>query len=239
MDYKLPDQENKHDYVQTKFTDISARYDLFNDLITQGMHRYWKNFLVRHSGLKQGDTALDMCCGTGDITSRLSKIVGDKGKVIGLDFSSGMLKVAKERKEQKTKKFFIQGDAMKLPLKQSSIDAVSVGYGLRNVIKLENCLEEVLSALKPGGKFLSLDVGKVKNRFVRPFFNFYFFSLVPIIGKTLYKGEDMFDYLPHSAIEYPSQEKLATILNDVGFTDVKYYNFVFGASTIHIATKKK
>ena len=234
--YTLPSNEEKATYVQDKFTQIASKYDLFNDLITQGMHRYWKNFLVRQANLKEGDSALDICCGTGDITKRLRKVVGAKGNALGLDFSPGMLQVARTR-ENSDSISFMQGDAMVLPVKDASLNAVTVGYGLRNVIDIPKCLREVHRALKPGGKFLSLDVGKVKSPLIKPFFQFYFFYIVPRIGKLLYSEEDMFDYLPHSSIEYPDQEKLSEIIYAAGFEKVKYYNFVFGGSTIHIATK--
>lgn len=236
MTYTLPPQEEKNRYVQSKFTGIAARYDLFNDLITQGMHRYWKNFLVRKAKLNPGDTALDICCGTGDITGRLKKAVGENGTVFGLDFSSGMLQVAHARKKNGANNF-LQGDAMTLPVKGSSVNAITVGYGLRNVTDIPKCLNEVFRVLKPGGKFLSLDVGKVKSSLIRPFFHFYFFRIVPRIGKLLYKDEDMFDYLPHSSIDYPDQEKLSLLLKQAGFGEVRYYNFVFGGSTIHVAVK--
>ena len=236
MTYTLPASTEKAEYVQSKFSKIASRYDLFNDLITQGMHRYWKNFMVEKAALKAGDTALDICCGTGDITKRLRKAVGDSGVTLGLDFSSGMLQVAQGR-ENNAGAFFMQGDAMTLPVQDSSVNAITVGYGLRNVTDISKCLRGVYKALRPGGKFLSLDVGKVKSPLIKPFFQFYFFHVVPRIGKLLYQKEDMFDYLPHSSIDYPDQDKLSHMLLDSGFHNVKYYNFLFGGSTIHVATK--
>ena len=94
MEFQVPQGQEKYQYVQSKFTEIAQKYDLFNDLITQGMHRYWKNKVVEATGLKKGDKALDLCCGTGDITLRLKKKVGEEGVAFGMDFSIGMLRVA-------------------------------------------------------------------------------------------------------------------------------------------------
>ncbi len=236
MSFKIPGGQEKATYVKNKFSIIAERYDLFNDIMTQWMHRYWKGFLVRKARLKPGDSTLDICCGTGDITQRLEHIVGDSGKAIGLDFSVGMLHVARTRTANRGSRF-IQGDATCLPLKSESQDAVTVGFGLRNLVDIQGCLSEVLRVLKPGGCFLSLDMGKVKIPFIRTLFQFYFFVIVPRIGKLIYPGETFFDYFPHSSLDYPSQEKLSGMLEKTGFSDVRFFNFYFGSTVIHFAQK--
>lgn len=227
----------KSSYVQTGFSEIAAKYDLFNDLVTQRMHRVWKRYLIKQTNLKKDGLALDMCCGTGDILEGLMKIVGSGGKATGLDFSSGMLEVAKTRGVNHGK-ILLQGDAMSLPFKSNCLDAVTVGFGLRNLDNLKTSLQEVLRILKPGGRFLCLDMGKVKLPILKSVFNFYFFNIVPKIGRVLYPNQDMFDYFPKSTINYPSQEKLMEILEGVGFSSVRFKNFNFGATVVHIAVKK-
>lgn len=236
MPFRIPLGQEKAAYVKDKFSTIADRYDLFNDIVTQWMHRHWKGFLVRKAGLKPGDFALDICCGTGDITQRLENIVGDSGNIIGLDFSTGMLHVARSRTANRTN-HFIQGDATVLPVKSESQDTVTVGFGLRNLVNIEACLSEVLRVLKPGGRFLSLDMGKVKIPLVKTFFQFYFFAIVPKIGKMIYPGEEFFDYFPHSSLDYPSQENLARILEETGFSNVRFFNFHFGSTVVHYAQK--
>ncbi len=236
MSFKIPEGNSKAEYVKHKFSNIAGRYDLFNDVITQGMHRYWKHFLVNKTGLQPGNQALDICCGTGDITQRLCKKVGEKGSVCGLDFSTGMLSMASLR-NQSFRSSFIQADAAILPFKTNSQDAVTVGYGLRNLVDITACLKEVQRVLKPGGKFLSLDMGKVKIPIINRLFTFYFFKIVPRLGKMIYPGEDMFDYFPESSVDFPSQRKLAEMLSNCGFEAVKFYNFYFGSVAIHYAVK--
>jgi len=237
MSFQIPKGNQKADYVQNKFTDISEKYDLFNDLFTLGMHRYWKGFLVKKTDLKSDDYALDICCGTGDITDRIEKVVGSQGLAMGLDFSQGMLNIAKSRK-QSANKHFICASASEIPYKNNSLHAVTVGFGLRNLVDIESCLKEVYRVLKPGGRFVCLDVGKVKIPIVKQLFQFYFFRIVPIIGRIIYPGEEFFSYFPESSVQYPSQEKLAGLLEKTGFINVEYTNFYFGSTVIHYAQKK-
>ena len=112
------------------------------------------------------------------------------------------------------------------------------GYGLRNLVDIPACLKEVHRVLKPGGRFLSLDMGKVNLPIIKQIFKFYFFSVVPRIGKLIYPGEDIFDYFPESSINYPSQEEMAEILSGQGFAEVRFYNFYFGSTAIHYARKR-
>ncbi|MBU2513634.1 bifunctional demethylmenaquinone methyltransferase/2-methoxy-6-polyprenyl-1,4-benzoquinol methylase UbiE [bacterium] len=237
MSFKIPEGSSKAEYVRHKFSNIAEKYDFFNDVVTQGMHRYWKYFLVNKTRLQPGDRVLDICCGTGDITQRLCKKVGENGRVFGLDFSTGMLSIASLRK-QSFQSVFVQADAAVLPFKSNSLDAVTVGYGLRNLINIDACLQEVKRVLKPGGRFLSLDMGKVRIPVINQLFTFYFFKIVPRIGKLIYPGEDMFDYFPESSVNFPSQQQLAEMLLDCGFTEVGFFNFYFGSVAIHYAVKE-
>ncbi|MDT8447879.1 MAG: bifunctional demethylmenaquinone methyltransferase/2-methoxy-6-polyprenyl-1,4-benzoquinol methylase UbiE [bacterium] len=236
MSFEIPQGQEKYDYVQSKFTEIAQKYDVFNDLITQGFHRYWKNYVCAQAALKPGDQALDICCGTGDITERLGQAVGPQGKVVGLDFSFGMLQVAKSR-DLKSQRVYLQGDAMKLPIASEKFDAVTVGFGLRNLVRIEDCMAEVLRVLKPGGRFVVLDMGKVKIPVAKQVFRAYFHSVVPLVGKFLYPGQDMFDYFPASAENYPSQEKLGEMLQGQGFEQVRFKNFHLGSTSVHVAFK--
>ncbi|MCP4750886.1 MAG: ubiquinone/menaquinone biosynthesis methyltransferase [Proteobacteria bacterium] len=234
--FSIPKGEKKAPYVQNRFSRIAEKYDLFNDLITQGMHRYWKRFLVGKTGLKEGDFTLDICCGTGDITERLEKVVGKSGKSIGLDFSSGMLDTARERNPSGGSDF-MQGDVLKLPVKDDCLNAVTVGFGLRNLTNIDQGLNEVFRILKPGGTFLCLDMGKVKLPIIKQTFHFYFFKIVPRIGKLIYPGETFFDYFPKSSINYPSQEELADMLRKTGFINIEFFDFYFGSTVVHFARK--
>lgn len=235
--YILPGKEEKPKYVKEKFDEIASKYNLFNDLITFGMHRYWKKFLVTKTGISHDGVVLDLCCGTGDITRYLANYA-PQGRVYALDFSSEMIKTAQNRLQNKyTRLTLMRGDAMKIPISNESMDAVTIGYGLRNVKDLKQCLEEILRILKPGGKLLCLDIGKIRIPIIKQIAQFYLFHVVPQIGQLIMPRQEMFQYLPHSSINYPSQEKLKDIMYEVGFNKVEYFDFLFGITTIHSALK--
>lgn len=245
MPYQLPSADRKARYVRERFDAIARRYDLFNDLITQGQHRWWKRTLVRRLGLRPGARVLDLCCGTGDIAQRIHAALGASGAVVAADFSREMLRFAARRllPDQLAAPTAQPGvslacaDATRLPFADAAFDAVSVGYGLRNVDDLPGCLAEIRRVLKPRGVLASLDVGKVRAAWLRPLVNFYFFRVVPAIGRLLQPGEEMYAYLPHSSVDYPQQDKLKAMLVESGFAEVELIEYLGGASVIHLARK--
>jgi len=236
MFYTLPSPEEKSNYVEQKFDEIAKKYDYFNDVITFGMHRYWKKFVVRKTGLHPGDHCLDLCCGTGDIAREVLRQY-PLCIVTGLDFSEEMLKIAESKNSKNSGIQFLLGDAMKIPFPDANFDAVTIGFGLRNVQNMNGCLQEILRVLKPGGVTVCLDVGKVRLPVIAELSNFYFFHIVPLIGNWLMRGQEMFHYLPHSSLEYPNQELLKHLILEAGFQEAEIHDFFFGASTVHVAYK--
>lgn len=242
MAYRLPEPEDKARYVRGKFDEIARSYDLFNDLISQGQHRIWKNVLVKRLGLASGAKGLDLCCGTGDIALRTWRRLKGGGNVFALDFSINMLRIARGRLAGKglppaAAEGLLCGDAMRLPFPDASLQFVTVGYGLRNVENLAGCLKEIQRVLRPGGVLASLDVGKVRSPLLRPLVDFYFFRIVPLIGRLLQPGQEMFNYLPESSVAYPGQQALRKLMIECGFGEVELIEFALGASVIHIARK--
>lgn len=238
MPYQLPSADQKDRYVRQKFDEIAAQYDRFNDWITQGQHRWWKRTLVNRLGIAPGQRGLDLCCGTGDIALRCLPRLQGKGGVIAADFSLNMLALAKERlRGAPAPTLTMCADAMHLPFADASFDFVTIGYGLRNVKDLAGCLAEVRRVLKPGGGMASLDLGKVRHAWMRPFVNAYMFHVVPWIGRMLQPGQEMFTYLPHSNTAYAHQDVLKDILSRSGFGRVELIEYLFGTSVIHLAWK--
>lgn len=239
----MPSKDEKAEFVRQNFDIISGKYDLFNDLNTFFMHRLWKNKvagLVNSSAGGKRITCLDLCCGTGDISLRLNKISASE-KVFAVDFSDKMLDIARHRLSGFSTCTVQQGDATALrDFRDETLDAVTVGFGLRNVFDLPLALSEIKRVLKPGGIFINLDVGKVPYPVIRFFADFYFFKIVPLLGYLIWGGKNkMFDYLPVSSLDYPDQDNLKKLMESGGFIDVHYENFVFGNVAMHVGYKPK
>ncbi|AXR69979.1 ubiquinone/menaquinone biosynthesis methyltransferase [Leptospira mayottensis] len=241
--FQMPHVDTKAGFVRENFNKIANKYDRFNDWNSFLLHRIWKNRLVREieENLPDRLHVMDLCCGTGDISVRLENS-SRVDHITCVDFSENMLEIAKTRLKEQTEKGRVRfeiGDATELKNFQDfQFDAVSIGFGLRNVDDLFKAIREIFRVLKPGGLFLNLDVGKVKNPWIRWIADFYFFKIVPILGYILWGGKnEMFDYLPVSSLVYPDQENLKSILEKLGFQEVRYKNFVFGNAVLHIAKK--
>ena len=236
MTYTLPKTEEKSVYVEQMFNKIAQKYDLFNDIITFGMHRKWKRFVAKQTDLHDKQSCLDLCCGTGDIAREVFRQY-PSSKVTGLDFSEEMLNIAESKTPSEINVEYLQGDAMSIPFQDAEFNAVTIGYGMRNVRDIGQFLREIIRVLKPEGVLVTLDVGKVSIPILAELNHFYFFHIVPLVGKLLIQGEVIFKYLPESSLKYPNQESLKNLMIQTGFQKVEYHNFVFGASTIHVAYK--
>jgi len=237
MTYTLPKTEEKSVYVEQMFNKIAQKYDLFNDIITFGMHRQWKRFVARQTELHDEQSCLDLCCGTGDIAREVLRQY-PSSQVTGLDFSEEMLNIAESKNTSEKAVKYVTGDAMNIPFKNEVFDAVTIGFGMRNVQDISQFLREILRVLKPEGVLVSLDVGKVRIPILTELNHFYFFHIVPLIGKLIMPGGEIFKYLPESSLEYPNQDCLKKLMIETGFKKVDFHNFVFGSSTVHVAYKQ-
>jgi len=230
--------EEKSFYVKKMFSSIASKYDFFNDLISFGMHRNWKNFIIKLADLKENDFSLDICTGTGDIAIKLAK--ENKGKVIGLDFVEEMLEIANlKAKNLKLDKVltFKQGDFLNLPFEDNTFDVVTVGYGLRNVTDIPKAIDEMKRVAKDGARIISLDLGKPKLPIYKDIYYFYFYKIMPILTSLFQSKKEAYDYLPNSLSEFPAQEGLIKIMQDKGLKNVKCYEFALGSTAIHFAIK--
>jgi len=236
MTYTLPNTEKKSVYVEQMFNKIAQKYDLFNDIITFGMHRQWKRFVALQTDLHDEQSCLDLCCGTGDIAREVLHQY-PSSKVTGLDFSEEMLSIAESNNTSKIAVKYMPGDAMNIPFQDAEFNAVTIGYGMRNVQDINQLLREILRVLKPDGVLVSLDIGKVRLPILSELNHFYFFHIVPLVGKLLMPGEEIFKYLPESSLEFPNQDFLKNLMIETGFQKVVFHNFIFGASTVHVAYK--
>jgi demethylmenaquinone methyltransferase/2-methoxy-6-polyprenyl-1,4-benzoquinol methylase len=221
--------------VADLFGAIATRYDLINDLQSLGLHRCWKKRLVKMAGVKPGEKALDLCCGTGDIAFALARAGAE---VKGLDFSPAMLAVARDRGQRAgSAAQFSAGDALEIPFGDSMFDIVTVGYGLRNLSSWERGLEEMARVARPGGRLLALDFGKPESRLWRWIYFGYLRKVVPLFGRVFCRDSDTHAYILESLEFYPGQRGVAEKLKSMNCRDVATRNFLGGAMSIHFARK--
>ena len=223
----------KREAVKDLFAGIADRYDLLNTIMSLSRHRRWRAQAVSTLDLEKGDSALDICCGTGDFLTPLRKAVGDEGKVVGLDFCLPMLRKAREKSVPGS---LLQGDACTLPIQSETVDAVTVGWGIRNVPDIDAAHREIVRVLKPGGRFVSLDMALPRNRAVRAVSGVICGKLLPILG-SLFGAKQAYTYLPKSTDSFASREELKDSMSRAGLVDIGWKNFMFGNICMHWGRK--
>jgi demethylmenaquinone methyltransferase/2-methoxy-6-polyprenyl-1,4-benzoquinol methylase len=230
----------KRTYILDLFARVAPRYDLLNSLLSLGVHYYWREKAARVARLQPGDTALDVCTGTADLAIRLARDVGDGGKVVGADFCEPMLrlgqrKVSKQANGQRVT--LVLADAVQLPFAPNSFEAVTVAFGIRNVVDIRQAFAEMWRVLKPGGRAVCLEFSLPRNRIFRELYSFYFYCLVPWMGGLL-SHRDAYSYLPASVRRFPEREVLAQIMREAGFAEVTWQELTFGIVCIHSGVKR-
>lgn len=241
MSFTLPTQEEKAEYVLRQFDRIARRYDLANDCISMGMHRFWKERAVKELSIKVDGNYLDVCCGTGDLSLILAKKLAAAGKVIGLDFSPNMLDIAERRagianQKVSAKMEWIKGDAQNLPFPDDTFDGAVISFGLRNLTDFERGIAEMARVTKPGGTVINLDLGKSEVPLFAPLFKFYFGSIVPIIGEIIQSDRQAYTYLPQSASIYPAPDGITDLFQKAGLIDIKHLPLALGSVALHKGT---
>lgn len=226
--------------VNRLFAAIAPRYDFINDLQSLGLHRRWKRRLADLAQIKKGDRALDLCCGTGDISFTLAQ---RGAEVTGLDFSKEMLAVAETRSPNPQATFrnphFIQGDAQKIPFEQQSFDVITVGYGLRNLASWETGLSEMVRVARPGARLLVLDFGKPNNQLWRALYFGYLRLCVPVFGLLFCGKASAYAYILESLKHYPAQTGVAARMRELGLVNVRAENILGGAMSINFGEKPR
>ncbi|HBV88023.1 demethylmenaquinone methyltransferase [Desulfosporosinus sp.] len=234
--------KDKATYVKETFNSIAGRYDLMNSLMSLGMDKRWRRLAVQEVGAKPGMHMLDVCCGTGQLSMELGRVVGHEGSVTGLDFSQKMLEVAEKSLVQASNVGsvrFLHGNAMELPFQDNSFDGVTVGWGLRNLPDLQRGLREMIRTVKPGGKVVSLDMAKPSLIGFKQAYWLYFDKLVPFMGKVWARKASAYQYLHDSAREFPAQEELVRIFTECGLEEAHYNNLAGGVVAIVSGTKPR
>jgi demethylmenaquinone methyltransferase/2-methoxy-6-polyprenyl-1,4-benzoquinol methylase len=205
-------------------------YDVMNRVMTAGLDVRWRR-LAAESAVRKGDRVLDAACGTGDLA--LADLKAGAARVTGLDFSAGMLDRARRKTADRSNVLeWVQGDMLALPFADETFDSATVGFGVRNVEDLELGLRELRRVLRPGGRLAILEITQPRGA-LRPFYSLWFDRVVPLLGRVL-PGGDAYTYLPASVKRFPTAERLADLLRETGFGDVRFR--LLGGSIVALHT---
>ena len=226
--------ESKGRYVRRLFSTIADRYDLITVLLSFGCDQRWKSRLVSMTGPAHRIRALDLACGTGDITYEL---VVSGASVVGLDVTPRMVELANAKRAQPSNPTFVIGDMMALPFREARFDVVTSGYGIRNVSILRPAIAEIHRVLKPGGLFLSLDFNRPANFVVRAVYLSYLTVVGSVLGFALHRDPDTYRYIPESIRRYPGAAAVCEIVREEGFRSCEYLPVLGGLMAIHRAVR--
>lgn len=229
---KLPEDHARR--VREMFAQISPRYDLLNHLLSGNIDKRWRRAVVRKLVplLPADAQILDVACGTGDLSIEFFEQTD--AKVIGVDFCRPMLELAKIKTNKVS---FVEGDALRLPFSDSTFDAVSIGFGLRNLSSVASGLGELRRVLKPAGWAAVLEFSQ-PARGLRAMVAFYYARLLPRIGGWVSGSRSAYEYLPDSISHFPNQSELAGAMREAGFADVSFENLTGGVAALHIGRRQ-
>jgi len=222
--------------VREMFSAIAKRYDLLNHLLSGNVDKRWRRIVatrVREKLSSSGARVLDVACGTGDLSLTLFESTG--ARVIGTDFCRPMLGIAATKIPRDIP--LIEGDALNLPFRDSSFDAVTIAFGLRNLASVEGGLAELRRVLKPGGWVAVLEFSRPANAMLRPVFGLYFTKVLPLMGGLISGSPMAYSYLPASVQKFPDQQELSLLMQQAGFEKVDYQNLTGGIAALHMGRR--
>lgn len=232
--------EEKQSRVKSVFESVASEYDLMNDLMSMGVHRLWKRYTARLSAIRPGQRVLDVASGSGDLAKLFSKKVGPKGHVILSDINGAMLKVGRDNMFNHgivDNVSYVEANAEKLPFQANYFHCVSIAFGLRNVTDKDKALRSMFHVLKPGGQLLILEFSTPVLPGLKPLYDAYSFSALPLMGKIIANDSESYRYLAESIRMHPSQDALKDMIHNAGFEDCEYHNLTGGIVALHTAYK--
>lgn len=245
MSKEIPDPQfnapGKDRAVRAMFAEIAPSYDRLNHLLSLNIDKRWRRFTIgklRDILQRPNVLALDLCCGTADLTLELEPYA----RVIGCDFCHPMLVIGNEkiadRPALRRQPLLTEGNAMQLPFADQSFDVVTIAFGLRNLERVDVGLSEILRVLKPGGRAAILEFSRPVLPIFRQLFEFYFHHILPRIGGLISGSTTAYTYLPKSVGNFPDQKRLAALMKEIGFSAVRYHNLSAGIAALHLGERK-
>jgi demethylmenaquinone methyltransferase/2-methoxy-6-polyprenyl-1,4-benzoquinol methylase len=233
---KLPWNEKKG-RVKGVFDSVAGRYDLMNDVMSLGLHRIWKAFTLARTGLRPGQSALDVAAGSGDLSLGLARQVGSQGRVLVTDINARMLASGRDRLLDAgiaANVSYVLADAEALPFADTAFHCVTIGFGLRNVTDKDAALASMFRVLKPGGRLLVLEFSKLTLAALEPAYDLYSFKLLPRLGQWLADDAESYRYLAESIRRHPAQAELKAMMEAAGFERCEYFNLSAGIVALHV-----
>jgi demethylmenaquinone methyltransferase/2-methoxy-6-polyprenyl-1,4-benzoquinol methylase len=222
------------------FDSVAPRYDLMNDVMSGGLHRLWKRFTIAKTGLRPGQSALDVAAGSGDLSVGLARRVGRSGRVVATDINAKMLAEGRDRvldAGHAGNVDYVLADAESLPFADSSFHCVTIGFGLRNVTDKDKALSSLYRVLKPGGRLLVLEFSKAHLGPLAPLYELYSLKVLPRLGELLANDSASYRYLAESIRRHPDQETLKEMMVRAGFERCEYYNLTAGVVALHVGVR--
>ena len=234
----VPESE-KASKVQGVFGSVASKYDIMNDVMSMGIHRIWKDAMMDWIAPRAGQRLLDVAGGTGDISFRFLKRAG-YGHATVCDLTEPMLVEGRKRAEadqMADQLNWVVGDAMALPFDDNTFDVYTISFGIRNVTRPQDALNEAYRVLKPGGRFMVLEFSHIPNDMMQRMYDKYSFNFIPTMGKIIANDRDSYKYLVESIRKFPDQDTFLNMVRAAGFENAKYRNLTMGIACLHSGWK--
>ena len=231
--------DEKSRFVRGVFSSVSPKYDLMNDAMSFGLHRFWKDALVDWLAPRANQRLLDLAGGTGDIAFRFLQRSPGSSAVV-LDLTESMVSAGQKRAdalEIEGELNWVVGDAMDMPFTEGSFDACTASFGIRNVAEISTALSEVRRVLRYGGRLLVLEFSRVSPSTLSWLYDRYSYNVIPNLGKAVADDKGSYEYLVESIRKFPDQQEFAAIIRNAGFDNVKFRNLSFGVAAMHSGWK--
>lgn len=225
--------------IRDMFDRIAPRYDLLNRVLSLGIDRRWRRFAVRQLTVPKQGKVLDIATGTGDVALEIGRQTDASVKIVGSDFTQGMLVLGRDKisaSPYRDRIVLVNAPCEAMPHPDGIFDGITIAFGIRNVVDRQKGLCEMVRVLKPGGRAVILEFATPRNNLFRAIYHFYFLRVLPYLG-GLISQRSAYQYLPDSVLEFPDRESFKGMMEEAGFSDVQVYDLTGGIAAVHVGTR--